>query len=50
MSNVKLSIRLMTYNHADFIEDALKGIDQQQTNFDFEVVIGDDFSSDMIIQ
>ena len=50
MSNVKLSIRLMTYNHADFIEDALKGIDQQQTNFDFEVVIGDDFSSDNTLQ
>ena len=41
-----LSIRLMTYNHEDFIEEALKGIDAQITDFNFEVVIGDDFSTD----
>lgn len=41
-----ISVRLMTYNHEDFIEDALKGIDMQQVSFLFEVVIGDDFSKD----
>ncbi len=41
-----VSVRLMTYNHEQFIEDALKGIDIQQTSFPFEVVVGDDFSTD----
>ena len=41
-----LSIRLMTYNHEDYIVKALDSIDKQQTNFDFEAVIGDDFSTD----
>lgn len=36
----------MTFNHAAYIEEALHGIDMQQTNFDFEVVVGDDFSTD----
>ncbi|MCF6222629.1 MAG: glycosyltransferase [Flavobacteriaceae bacterium] len=41
-----VSIRLMTYNHSEFIIDALDGINKQKTNFIFEVVIGDDFSTD----
>ena len=41
-----LSIRLQTYNHQEFIEQALQGIEDQITNFNFEVVIGDDFSTD----
>lgn len=41
-----LSVRLMTYNHAKFIEECLKGIQIQKTSFPFEVVIGDDFSTD----
>jgi glycosyltransferase involved in cell wall biosynthesis len=43
---MKVSIRLMTYNHSDYIVDALNGINEQITNFKFEVVIGDDFSTD----
>lgn len=43
---IQLSVRLMTYNHADYIEQALEGIDKQKTNFVFELLIGDDFSSD----
>src|SRR5690625_1029092 len=41
-----LSVRLMTYNHSDLIEETLKSINDQITNFKFEVVIGDDFSTD----
>ncbi|GGG53189.1 glycosyltransferase family 2 protein [Bizionia arctica] len=43
---MKLSVRLQCYNHALFLEQALKGIIDQKTNFPFEVVIGDDFSTD----
>lgn len=44
--DIKLSVRLMCYNHGLYIEQALHGIDIQKTNFDFELVIGDDFSED----
>ena len=45
-STTILSVRLMTFNHEAYIEEALCGIDEQKTDFDFEVVIGDDFSTD----
>lgn len=41
-----LSVRLMTYNHAKYITQCLNSIEQQQTSFPFEVIIGDDFSTD----
>lgn len=39
----------MTYNHQDYIEEALHGIDFQNTNFNIELVVGDDFSSDQTL-
>ncbi len=42
----KLSVRLMTFNHGKYIEQALKGAISQVTDFPFEIVIGDDFSND----
>lgn len=47
---MKVSIRLMAYNHEAYIEEALDGINNQKTNFDFEVVVGDDFSTDNTLQ
>ncbi|WP_298903216.1 glycosyltransferase [uncultured Psychroserpens sp.] len=41
-----LSVRLQCYNHAMYLEQALQSICSQNTNFPFEVVIGDDFSTD----
>ena len=41
-----VSIRLMTFNHAAFIKDAMDGVMMQQTTFPVEVVLGDDFSQD----
>jgi len=41
-----VSVRLMTYNHAEFIKEAMDGIMKQRTNFPVEVVVGDDFSTD----
>lgn len=47
MSNdYMVSVRLMTFNHAEFIAQAMEGILMQQTNFKVEVVVGDDFSTD----
>lgn len=45
-----VSVRLMTYNHARFIRQALDGIFAQQTSFPIEVVVGDDFSTDETLE
>ena len=42
----KLSVIVPTYNHGKFIVQTLEGILSQETNFDFEVIIGDDASTD----
>lgn len=46
----KVSVRLMTYNHAAYICQAMEGILMQKTNFLVEVVVGDDFSTDNTLQ
>jgi len=43
---MKLSVAIITYNHEEFIEQTLKGIFNQKVNFDFEVIIGEDNSTD----
>lgn len=48
--NIIVSIRLMTYNHEKYIKMAMNGIMDQQTSFKFEVVVGDDFSSDHTLE
>jgi len=42
----KVSICTITYNHQQYIADALDSFLQQRTNFPFEIVIGDDGSKD----
>lgn len=40
----------MTYNHEQYIAKALEGCLMQETTFKFEVVIGDDFSTDNTLE
>ena len=42
----KLSILVPTFNHGKFITQMLDGALMQKTNFDYEIVIGDDASMD----
>jgi glycosyltransferase involved in cell wall biosynthesis len=42
----KVSVCVPTYNHEKFIQQTLDGVLSQQTNFEFEIVIGDDASTD----
>jgi glycosyltransferase involved in cell wall biosynthesis len=44
--NPLVSVCVVTYNQEAYIEDCLKSILQQQTSFDFEVIIGNDCSTD----
>jgi len=43
---MKLSVLMITYNHERFIAQALDSVLMQQVNFPFEIVIGEDFSTD----
>jgi glycosyltransferase involved in cell wall biosynthesis len=44
--NPKVSICCLAFNHEQFIRKALDGFIMQETNFDFEVLIHDDASTD----
>ena len=46
ISNLKLSIICATYNHEKYIKYALDSIIMQQVNFEYEVLIGEDCSTD----
>jgi glycosyltransferase involved in cell wall biosynthesis len=41
-----VSVCVQTYQHAAFIKDCLDGILMQQTNFPFEILLGEDASKD----
>ena len=46
MMGYKVSVIFITYNHRDYVEKALRSILAQETSFPFEVVVGDDCSTD----
>lgn len=44
--NPLVSVSLITYNHEKYISQALDSVLKQKTDFSFEILVGDDFSSD----
>ena len=46
MKTPMVSICMLTYNHERHIRDAINGVLIQETNFSFELIIGDDSSTD----
>jgi glycosyltransferase involved in cell wall biosynthesis len=42
----KVSVTMITYNHENFIARAIEGVMSQITNFDIELIIGEDCSTD----
>ncbi len=45
-NNIRVSVFCITYNHGKYLEDALKGFISQVTDFDYEIIIHDDCSTD----
>lgn len=43
---MKLSVFMVTYNHEPFIREAIDSVLMQRTGFDYELVIGEDCSTD----
>jgi glycosyltransferase involved in cell wall biosynthesis len=43
---VQVSVCLITYNHEKFIEQAIKSVLEQNANFEYEIVVGEDCSTD----
>lgn len=43
---MKVSVLLTTYNHEKWIAEAIESVLMQQTTFDYEVIIMEDFSTD----
>lgn len=43
---MKVSVEIITYNHEKFIAQAIDSVLMQRVNFDYEIVIGDDYSTD----
>ncbi|MEK4129136.1 glycosyltransferase [Solibacillus sp. FSL W8-0474] len=46
MKNILVSIHCLTYNHENFIAEAIESFLMQKTNFMFEILIHDDASTD----
>jgi len=44
--SVLVSINCITYNHEDYIADAIESFLMQNTDFNFEIIIGEDCSTD----
>ena len=45
-NEIMVSVSMITYNHGKYIRHALESVLMQETDFKFEIVIGDDCSSD----
>ena len=44
--NPVVSVHMITYNHEPYIRQAIEGVMMQKTDFEFELVIGEDASQD----
>ncbi len=44
--NIKVSVMMVTYNHGKYIEQAIQSVLSQNTDFKYELLIGEDCSTD----
>lgn len=45
-NEIRVSVYMSTYNHQEYIKQALESVLSQKTNFKYEIVVGDDASTD----
>jgi len=45
-----VNVCMITYNHESFIAEAIEGVLMQKTNFDFKLIISEDFSTDRTLE
>jgi len=50
MHNLKVSVCVITYNQKDYIRQCLQSIVDQQTDFEYQIIVGDDCSTDGTIE
>lgn len=50
VTNPLVSVLMITYNHGDYLAEAIEGIVHQQCGFPFELIIGEDASTDGTLQ
>lgn len=43
---IKVSVLVLAYNHEKYIKQAVDSVLNQKTNFDYEIIVGDDASTD----
>ncbi|EER1950082.1 glycosyltransferase, partial [Escherichia coli] len=46
MSDIKVSVCIISFNQQNYIRQCLDGVFSQKTNFEYEVIIRDDCSTD----
>lgn len=46
IKNIKVSVCVVTYNQDKYIAECLQSLVDQETDFAFEIIVGDDFSKD----
>ena len=46
MSDIAVSVTIITYKHENYIRQALDSVFMQKTNFNYEVIVGEDASPD----
>lgn len=50
VQNPLVSVLMITYNHANYLAEAIEGVVTQQCDFPFELLIGEDASTDATLQ
>lgn len=49
-NNPLISVIMITYNHGEYLAEAIEGVVSQKCNFDIELLVGEDASSDNTLQ
>ena len=44
--DVKVSVLMLAYNQQQYVDEAIRSVVLQEADFDYELIIGDDGSSD----